>query len=141
VPYYNYYIRNSSTMNNNNSIKNLDMLEILEDIKKYATKNKLYDENVIKYLIFDHVLITTINRVALQKNADVKMVIANLREYCHDNISNYKKLPFYKNISKKRKIIANLNYCGFHYLSKLLLIINAKFGKGSYGKTRTNKSK
>lgn len=132
--YYNYFIRNSSTMNNNNSLKNLDMLYIIDDLISYARDNNMYDENIFKYIIFDHVLITSINRVALQKNIDSKKVILTLRKYCHIHLKKYKKLPFYKIVDKKRKIISNLNYYGLHYLSKALLIINSKIGRGSYGK-------
>lgn len=133
-PYYNYFIRNSSTMNNNNSLKNLDMLDIIDDLISYSKNNNIYDENIFKYIIFDHVLITSINRVALQKNIDSKKVILTLREYCHKNLKNYKRLPFYRTVEKKRKIIATLNYYSLHCLSRALLIINSKIGRGSYGK-------
>ena len=83
--YYNCHVRDTSTMNNNNSKKNLDMIDIIDDLILYAKNNKIYDENIFKYLIFNHILITTINRVSFQKNKDKSKVISNLRKYCHDN--------------------------------------------------------
>ena len=121
-------------MNNNNSKKNLDMIDVIDDLIDYTKSQKIYDENIFKYLIFNHILITTINRVSFQKNKDKSKVISNLRKYCHDNLTNYKKLEFYKTIPKARKIIATLNYYGLHNISKTLLITKAKLKGGIYEK-------
>ena len=115
-----------STMNNDNSLKNLDMITVIEDIKKYAYKNNKDDKNLISYLIFNHILITSINRVALQKNKDKKYVINQFIMYCKNNISDYKKQKFYQNIPRNRKIIANLNYHKMWNISKLLLKLKEK---------------
>lgn len=128
-PYYNYFMRDLSTMNNNNSIKNLDILYIIDDLITYAKENNLYDENIFKYLIFDHVLIATIIRVAFQKNDDSKKVITLLRQYCHANLKNYKKYDFYKMVPIQRKIISFFNYHSLHNISKFLLKTKAKFVK------------
>ncbi len=125
-PYYNCNCRQGSTMNNNNSIKNLDMLVIIDDLIKYAKDNNKYDKDMFSFLIFNHVLITSINRVAVQKADETKQVIKKLRNYCKVNIPDYKTMNFYKNISKNRKIIAWLNYNGLHNISKLLLNIKTK---------------
>ena len=123
--YYNCNCRDGSTMNNNNSLKNLDILIIMDDLIEYAKEKKLYDKNIFAYLIFDHILITSINRVSIQKSKNRSLVIRKLKKYCNEHISDYKKMPFYQNISLQRKIIANLNYIGLHDLSKLLLKIKA----------------
>lgn len=122
--YYNCHCRKDSIMNNNNCIKNLDMITAINDLRDYAKENNLYDENIFKYLMFNHILITTINRVSQQKSKDKKTVIKQLRNYCKLNLKNYKKEEFYKTIPKNRKIIARLNYYGLNNVSKLLL--NAK---------------
>ena len=88
-----------STMNNNNSKKNLDMITVINDIIDYLKKNDKYDKNIVSYLIFNHILITTINRVAVQKSTDKKDVIRQLIKYSKDNISDYRKQAFYINIS------------------------------------------
>ena len=124
--YYNCNVRINSTMNNSNSLKNLDMLYVLDDLRQYAIENNLYDDNIIKYLIFDHILITTINRVAKQPNNENKKDVLNkLNNYCHKYLNRYRKLPFYKNIKLPRKIIARLNYLKLYNLSYFLLNIKA----------------
>ena len=115
-----------STMSNNNSIKNLDMITIIDDIIEYLKENDKYDKNIVSYLIFNHILITTINRVALQKNKDKKNVLQKLLDYCYINIPDYKTQEFYKNISKNRKIIAWLNYHKMYNVSKMILKIKSK---------------
>lgn len=137
-PYYNCNVRESSTMNNNNASKNLDMIDVIDDLILYAKNNGTYDKNVFSYLIFDHILITTINRVAIQKNKDRRYVIVTLRKYCHKNIKEYKKMSFYKTIPMQRKIIALLNYWGLHNVSKMLLLINSRIKGGLYGKVKCN---
>ena len=123
--FYHCHARRISTMNNNNSLKNLDIITVINDLIKYAKENNLYDRNIFSYLIFDHILITTINRVSKQHSENKKEVLNKLNEYCKNNLSNYKKLPFYKNVKLTRKIIANLNYMKLYKLSHLLLNIKA----------------
>lgn len=126
--YYNCHARKVSTMNNNNSIKNLDIITVLNDLKDYAKKNNLYDENLFEYLIFDHILITSINRVTNQKNKDKNLVIKELRVYCKENLRNYKEKDFYKVVPIQRKLIASLNYHGFNNISSFLLNVKSKIG-------------
>ena len=124
--FYHCNCGHESTMNNNNSKKNLDIIVIIDDIIKYLKENNKYDENIVSYLIFDHVLITTINRVAIQKNSDKKEVINELLKYCKNKIGNYKNMKFYNGISTNRKIIAWLNYNGLYNISKILLNIKSE---------------
>ena len=112
-----------STMCNNNSLKNLDIIIIIDDIIKYLKENNKYDRNIISYLIFDHILITTINRVSVQNSNDKREVISKLISYCRDNISDYDSQEFYQNISRNRKIIAWLNYHKMYSVSRILLKI------------------
>ena len=121
--FYHCNCGHESTMNNNNSKKNLDMIIILEDIIKYLKDNNKYNKDIVSYLIFDHVLITTINRVAFQKSKDKKEVINKLTDYCKDNISDYRKQGFYKDIPLNRKIIAWFNYHKLYNVSRLLINI------------------
>ena len=130
-PFYNCNVRRLSTMNNNNSLKNLDMIFVIDDLIEYAKGNNIYNENIFKYLIFDHVLITTINRVAFQKNREKKEVLKQLRNYCKLNLKDYKKQPFYKSVPSQRKIVAMLNFYGLHNISKLLLKIKSKLRMGN----------
>jgi glycosyltransferase involved in cell wall biosynthesis len=123
---YHCHAHEGSTMLNNNSLKNLDIITCVEDIKDYAIKNNYYDKEIFSFIIFHHILVTSINRVAKQKNKDKKNVIKELTKYCKNNIGEYKKYKYYKNIPINRKIIANLNYYGLSKISILLLNIKAK---------------
>ena len=123
---YNCNSRNDSIMNNNNSIKNLDIITVIENIKKFAKNNELYNDNIFSFLIFHHILITSVNRVARQKSIDKKKVLNSLIKYCHDNISNYKKMPFYSSIPRNRRIIARLNFIGLYNISRILLYFKSK---------------
>jgi glycosyltransferase EpsH len=123
--FYHCHCREESTMNNNNSLKNLDIITALDDIVKYSKRKKVYDKNMIEYLIFDHILITAINRVSKQNSKDKKMVINKLTNYCRKNISDYQKESFYKEIPRNRKIIAWLNYNGFCNISYFILKIKS----------------
>ena len=130
LPFYHCHARLISTMNNNNSIKNLDMITVIEDLKEYANKNNLYNEEVFAYLIFNHILITSINRVAKQKNKDVKYVLNKFINYCHKNIPNYRKMKFYERITFSRKIVAYLNFHRLYRISKVLLNIKKMLKRG-----------
>ncbi len=125
-PYYHCNCRAVSTMNNNNSKKNLDIITAIDDLSDYAKRNNCYDENIIQFLVFHHILITTINRVASQNSSDKKMVLKKLVAYCKANLKRYTKQAFYKNIKIQRKIIAFLNYHGLSSVSKFILSIKSQ---------------
>lgn len=125
-PYYHCNCRAVSTMNNNNSKKNLDIITAMDDIIDYAKRNDCYDENIIQFLVFHHILMATINRVAAQNSSDKKMVLAKLVAYCKANLKDYTKHEFYKSIEGKRKLIGFLNYHGLYDLSKLIFAMKAK---------------
>ena len=127
--YYNCHVRAESIMNNNNSEKNLDIIKSIEDLKKYSFDNGIYDENIFYLIIFNHILITAINRVTRQKGKNSKIVIKKLRNYCRKNILKYKNKPFYSNISWSRRVIAGLNYNGLHVISNIILNIKSKMRK------------
>ena len=122
--YYYCHCREVSTMNNNNSKKNLDMIFILNDAKKFINQYGEFDREAFNYIVFDHVLITAINRVATQNNKDKRAVIIELLSFCKKEIPHYNRNKFYSSISIKRKIIAWLNYHGLYNLTKWLLYCN-----------------
>ena len=124
--YYKCNCRDNSTMRNNNSKKNLDMIWAIDDAKEYQIENKIFDKNVYSYVVFDNILITTINRVQSQKNKDKKEVIKKLRNYCKENIKDYYKQEFYSKIPRNRKIVAFLNYHGLSKISQILINIKRK---------------
>lgn len=119
--FYNCHSGHTSIMNNNNILKNMDMIFVVDDIIEYAKENDKYDKNVISYLIFHHILITSINRVANQKGKDKRKAISKFVSYCRKNICDYQKMDFYNKIPRNRKIIAFLNYHHLWMVSRILL--------------------
>lgn len=118
-PLYVYVTHDNSTMNNNNSIKNLDIIKATEDILKMGVSEEVRDT-----LIINHILVDTINRVYNQKSKEKKEVIKKLNKYIHKNIKNIFKTKEYKNSSLTRKIILILNYFYLGKISNILLKIN-----------------
>ena len=70
----------------------------MNDLIEYSKTNHIYDENVFSFLIFHHILITSINRVARHSGREKKEVIEKFIKYCQTHIKDYKKMPFYVNI-------------------------------------------
>ena len=122
---YHCHCREVSTMYNNNSEKNQDILVVLEHLVEYVEKNGWYEKykNVLEYLYIDHVLITSINRVQKQTNEKKKIVINNLRKEVLKRYNSFYKDDAFREMPKKRQIIALLNAYGFCSMSMMLLKI------------------
>ena len=122
---YHCHCREVSTMYNNNSEKNQDILVVLEHLVEYVEKNGWYEKykNVLEYLYIDHVLITSINRVQKQKNENKKIVINNLRKEVLKKYNSFYKDDAFREMPKKRQIIALLNAYGLCSMSMMLLKI------------------
>lgn len=118
-PLYIYRIGQESTMNNNNARKNLDMLEIMRDIRSFAD-NGGYQDN-FEFLLINHVLLDSIKRIALQSSPDKKEVIWLFREYVRENIPSLSCCEAYKRETRNRRLIMWLNYHGLEQLGLLLL--------------------
>lgn len=122
---YHCHCREMSTMYNNNSEKNQDILVVLEHLVEYVEKNGWYEKykNVLEYLYIDHVLITSINRVQKQTNEKKKIVINNLRKEVLKRYNSFYKDDAFREMPKKRQIIALLNAYGLCSMSMMLLKI------------------
>ena len=122
---YHCHCREVSTMYNNNSEKNQDILVVLEHLVEYVEKNGWYEKykNVLEYLYIDHVLITSINRVQKQTNEKKKIVINNLRKEVLKKYDSFYKDDAFREMPKKRQIIALLNAYGLCSMSMMLLKI------------------
>lgn len=127
--FYHCHCRAESTMTNNNSLKNLDIIIIMDDLKDYLIKNNLFDEVLFGYLIYTHILVTGINRVVVQNDPNKGVVIKILKNYCKLNIKSRKKIYKAFILKKKVKLLAFLNINGLHYISKLLLNLKKKTKK------------
>jgi len=118
---YIYRCGQLSTMNNQNSLKNLDMLNIMDDLKLFM---KTYDgRDEYDFLLINHVLLDSINRLQRQKNKDKKAVIKKLRAYVQENLPSLFTCSAYRKESRNRKIIMLLNYYGLESVSEAMLKI------------------
>lgn len=126
--FYHCHCRSISTMNNNNSQKNLDILVVLDHLKKYVEDNDWETKygNTLEYLVLDHVLITSINRVAKQKNKQKNETIRKMRAYVLKYYPKFYQDEVYKKMKRNRKIVAYLNSKGLHQLVRFILEIKKK---------------
>ena len=118
-PLYMYRQSQFSTMRNNSSAKNLDMLTILDMLEEYMLPHGFRDE--LDFFIINHVLIDSINRVYRQKTPDRNQVLSRLRGYVRTKIPDLSHCPCYLRESRNRRIIARLNYDGLYAVSGLIL--------------------
>lgn len=123
--FYHCHCREVSTMFNNNSEKNLDMLTVFEHLIEFVKKNSLTEKysDTLEYLHIDHILISTINRLEQQKNKNKKNIIKAMRGVVKERYPKFYKGSVFKGMKRNRKIIAFLNYIGLSSLSKIILNI------------------
>ena len=122
-PFYNYLIREGSTMNNSNVDRNLEILLAFDEV----IKNKELDKykSIVEFLAIDHIYISAIVRVI---NADVDKkkrieVINKLIDYMDRNFPNYKKNEYLNTLPRNRKIVYNLINFKFYSLVRLMFKI------------------
>ena len=120
-PLYYYRCGHVSTMNNANSVKNLDIIKILDHIRKYGEENGKLKDNEFQGLVLDAVVLDAINRVSAQKTGDRKTVIRKLRDYAKSAIPDLMQCGNFLKEPTNRKIIMWLNYNGLSDLSASLL--------------------
>lgn len=123
-PLYIYRCGQSSTMNNNNARKNLDILKIMQEIHDFA--HHMGRLEGFEFMLINHVLLDSIKRLQLQNSPDKKEVIRKLRNYVKSYIPRLSDCESYKRETKSRRIIMALNYHGLESLSVKLLKIKEK---------------
>ena len=118
-----YYYRcgHTSTMTNQNSAKNLDLLFVMDDICAYLDENGKDGKD---YLVLSHVLLDAIKRVNYQQSPDKQRVLKALRGYVHREIPNLFKSSSYREQAVGRKAVMFLNYHGLEKLACALLKMN-----------------
>lgn len=121
-PLYIYRCGQTSTMNNNNARKNLDILAIMRDIRDFAAEGGYQDG--YEFLLINHVLLDSIKRLAVQSSPEKREVIGALRGYVRENIPKLSSCESYCAESRNRRIVMWLNYHGLEQLSIALLRLN-----------------
>lgn len=122
-PLYIYRCGQPSTMHNNNSGRNLEIIEIMEEIRPAVSEDRRGEFDA---LLIDHVLLDTVNRVALHTGNDKKQVLKKLRDYVRGHIPQLAVCAVFKKQPRNRRIVMWLNYHGLHDVSKLLLALKRK---------------
>ncbi len=114
---------NGSTMFNQNSLKNLDIISVVDGLTNFLQENGILQahQEDMTFIAIDHILISAINRVSLQNHPQREQVIQKLRTYVKTQFPNWKQSQAYRAMPRNRKIVASLNAAGLHHLSRKLL--------------------
>lgn len=122
--FYHAFNRPVSTMNNNNARKNLDMLKVMDEIVVFAKEKGLYEQLSydLEYMTIEHILITSINRVAEQKNSEKREIINQMRKYVLQHYPNFRKDKAFQEFNKKQQMVAVLNAYGLSCVSRLIFV-------------------
>ena len=117
-PFYDYLIREGSTMNNSNIERNLEILEAFNQV----IDNKKIDKDILEFLAIDHIYISAIVRILRSdaRNKEKIKVINKLKMYINDNFSNFNNNKYLYLLSNNRKIIYNLIKLKQYWLVKLI---------------------
>lgn len=122
-PFYNYLIREGSTMNNSNVNRNLEILLAFDEVIK---DNSLEDyHSIIEFLVVDHIYISAIVRVvnATADKNKKREVINKLINYVKTNFPDYKKNEYLHTLSRNRKLVYKLINQKAYWLIKLIFKI------------------
>lgn len=123
-PLYIYRRGQQSTMKNNNSAKNLDMLTIMDMLSDYMLPHGFREE--FEFFLVNHVLLDSVNRVAGQHTPDKREVLHQLIAYVRKHIPKLSQCESYRRESRNRRLIMDLNYRGLYGLSQCILNIKAR---------------
>lgn len=127
--FYNYVIREGSTMNNNNIQRNLEIIDAFEDILSYMENNKKYEKYYpeIEYLSIYHIFIAAIVRVInADCDKDKKEIINELRNYVINKFPKYYENKYLKLLDRNKKIVYNLVRLKQYWLIKLIFSLKEK---------------
>ena len=118
-PLYCYRQSPVSTMRNNNSAMNLDLLRILDLLEEPMRSRGMQED--FEFLIINHVLLDSINRVGRQNTPDKEETISKLRAYVREKIPDLSQCASYRAEALNRKTIMRLNYLGLDSVGRGLL--------------------
>lgn len=120
-----YYVqRGGSTMNNNNAVRNLEIIDTFDDLIAYFKEKGVYEtfEQELEFLIIEHIVVAGITRVVLCDNADKKSVLRKLEEYISgfEGLYSNKYIP---TLSSNKKLILKFNKNRLYFLTALCMKI------------------
>lgn len=121
---YHYRRGLPSTMNNQNALKNLDILTVMEHLEDEFLPDAKDD---FEFLVLNHVLLDAMNRVQAMDVPGKKDVLWLMRAYVHERIPHLRESKSFRNETRNRRIIMLLHYTGLSGLAEHLL--NMKNGR------------
>ena len=116
---YRYRIGQPSTMHNPDIRMNLDILEIMEDLRESMDPERDLDD--FEFLLLNHVLLEAIKRVSVQEGAEKKECLFLLRSYVKEHIPRLSACRSFREETRNRRIVMRLNYLGLESVSAKLL--------------------
>ena len=125
-PFYDYLIRQGSTMNNSNVDRNLEILLAFDQVIKDKKLKKYKD--IIEYLAIDHIYISAIVRILIADASKNKKIenINKLIEYMNNNFSDFKNNEYLYLMSRNRKIIYHLINMRMYSIIKFIFKIKRR---------------
>ena len=125
-PFYNYLIREGSTMNNSNIDRNLEILEAFDCILK--NKKIKIDKDIIEFLAIDNIYISAVVRIIRAKaNRKKKIEIINkLINYVSNNFPDFRNNKYINTLSKNRKIIYKMINVKQYWLVEMIFMIKGR---------------
>ena len=127
---YNYLLREGSTMNNDNIIRNLELIQAFDSLIDFCKEKDLYDMNKdkIEFICIYHMYIFAITRVLNTNNKykDKIEIINKFKKYIKFNFPNFKKNKYICIIPKKRKLIYTLINMNLYYIIILIFRLKKK---------------
>ena len=124
---YYYLLRQGSTMNNSNIMKNLDILKSFDSLINYLKEKKCYDKykDEVTYLAIYHIYIAAIVRIInINNSKDKKQVINELIKYMESNFPDFKNNRYLYLLDRNKKIVYNL--VRYHQYLLIRLIFKIK---------------
>ena len=116
---YRYRCGHSSTMNNQNAERNLDLLQVLTLLRgPLQAAGRRTD---FETLVLNHALLDGINRLQRQQGRDKAPVIREFQNYVNHQIPHLLRCPAFRQESLPRRLVMLLNAHGLERVSGTLL--------------------
>lgn len=120
-PLYHYRCGHSSTMNNRNAAKNLDLLTVLDSMRGDV------ERGTFESLVLNHLLIDAVKRVqAMERGEERTRVLRELRAYARREIPRLPACPAFRAEPRGRRLAMWLNYHGLEDVTAALLAAKAR---------------
>ena len=116
---YRYRVGQLSTMHNADSRMNLQLLEIMEELREGMDPEK--DRDDFEFLVLNHVLLDAIKRVAAQKGPERDECLFLLRSYVKREIPRLGACRSFREESRGRRLVMRLNYLGLQDIALKML--------------------